>query len=142
MNIVYGEKETAYLAARDKRLGAAIAQIGHVERAADPDVFASVVRHIIGQPISTAAQAAGTVDAASLLTLDRAQLQALGMTFKKADNILDFAGRVNRGEFDIAAFETMPDDEAIPELTDPAAPRGRKRVSRLPGGGEHGIIRR
>ena len=26
MNIVYGEKETAYLAARDKRLGAAIAQ--------------------------------------------------------------------------------------------------------------------
>ncbi len=53
MNIVYGEKETAYLAARDKRLGAAIAQIGHVERAADPDVFASVVHHIIGQPIST-----------------------------------------------------------------------------------------
>lgn len=31
---------------------------------------------------------------------------------------------------------------AFPELTDPAAPRGRKRVSRLPGGGEHGIIRR
>ncbi len=52
-NIDYGEKETAYLAARDKRLGAAIAQIGHVERAADPDVFASVVHHIIGQPIST-----------------------------------------------------------------------------------------
>ena len=138
MNIVYGEKETAYLAARDKRLGAAIAQIGHVERAADPDVFASVVHHIIGQPISTAAQAtvwrrlqdaAGTVDAASLLTLDRAQLQALGMTFKKADNILDFAGRVDRGEFDIAALEIMPDDEAIPELTDPAAPRGRKQVS-------------
>ena len=31
---------------------------------------------------------------------------------------------------------------AIAELTDPAAPRGRKPVSRLPGGGEHGIIRR
>ena len=92
MNIVYGGKETAYLAARDKRLGAAIAQIGHAERAADPDVFASVVHYIIGQQLSTAAQAtvwrrlqdaAGTVDAASLLALDRAQLQALGMTFKR-----------------------------------------------------------
>ena len=27
MNIVYGEKETAYLAARDKRLGAALSLI-------------------------------------------------------------------------------------------------------------------
>ena len=126
MNIIYGEKETAYLAARDKRLGAAIAQIGRVERAADPDVFASVVHHIIGQQISTAAQATvwrrlqdavGTVDAQSLLALDRTQLQALGMTFQKANNILDFAGRVDRGEFDIAALETMPDDAAIRALT-------------------------
>ena len=113
MNIVYGEKETAYLAARDKRLCAAIAQIGHVERAADPDVFASVVHHIIGQPISTAAQAtvwrrlqdaAGTVDAASLLALDRGRGH-LG------------ADRSRRAARQEAGF-------------------------RLPGGGEHGIIRR
>ena len=134
----YGETELQYLRSRDKRIGEVIDRVGMIRREVDPDLFAAVVHHIVGQQISTKAQAtvwrrlqdaAGTVDAASLLTLDRAQLQALGMTFKKADNILDFAGRVDRGEFDIAALEIMPDDEAIPELTDPAAPRGRKQVS-------------
>lgn len=124
MNIVYGEKETAYLAARDKRLGAAIAQIGHVERAADPDVFASVVHHIIGQQISTAAQAtvcrrlqdaAGTVDAASLLALDRAAF----------DRCRRYAPYATVASLDLWAIARG----AIPELTDPAAPRGRKQVS-------------
>ena len=125
MNIVYGEKETAYLAARDKRLGAAIAQIGHVERAADPDVFASVVHHIIGQQISTAAQAtvwrrlqdaAGTVDAASLLALDRAAFDRCRRRYAPYGTVASLYLWAIAGE-------------AIPELTDPAAPRGRKQVS-------------
>ena len=51
----YGDKETAYLAARDKKLGEAIARIGHVYRSVDADLFAAVVHQIMGQQISTAA---------------------------------------------------------------------------------------
>ena len=57
MNFVYGEKELGFLRQKDRRLCAAIDRIGHVERAVDTDLFSSVVHHIIGQQISTKAQA-------------------------------------------------------------------------------------
>ena len=57
MYFAYDRQATAYLADRDKRLGAAIAQIGHIDRPVDSDLFSSIVHHIIGQQISTAAQA-------------------------------------------------------------------------------------
>ena len=53
----YGETETAYLRQKDKRLGEVIDRIGHIDRAVDPDLFSAVVHHIIGQQISTRAQA-------------------------------------------------------------------------------------
>ena len=53
----YGEKEISYLKDRDRRLGDAIDKIGHINRAVDSDLFSSVVHHIIGQQISTTAQA-------------------------------------------------------------------------------------
>ena len=53
----YGEREIAYLAGRDKRLGQAIEKIGHIDREVDSDIFSAIVHHILGQQISTAAQA-------------------------------------------------------------------------------------
>lgn len=106
MNIVYGEKETAYLAARDKRLGAAIAQIGHGERAADPDVVSYG---------------------------DLAIRCGMRMLYHRCE--------IDRAAFDrcrrrYAPYGTVASlylwaiaGGAIPELTDPAAPRGRKQVS-------------
>ena len=57
MYFAYGEKELSYLRGKDKRLCNAIDRIGRIERAVDPDLFSSVVHHIIGQQISTKAQA-------------------------------------------------------------------------------------
>lgn len=57
MYFAYGTKETDYLSRKDKRLAAAIAQIGPIEREVDTDLFAAVVHHIIGQQISMKAQA-------------------------------------------------------------------------------------
>ena len=54
----YGERETEYLRRRDKRLGAVIERVGHIERAVDPDLFSAVVHHIVGQQVSMRAQAA------------------------------------------------------------------------------------
>ena len=54
----YGEKETSYLKSRDKRLSEVIDRVGPIYREVDPDLFSSVIHHIIGQQISTKAQAA------------------------------------------------------------------------------------
>lgn len=110
---------------RDARLGAVIEQIGHIDRAIDEDLFSSVVHHIIGQQISTKAQqtiwqrmndAFGEVTPASIGRASIEELQALGMTFHKAEYINDFAERVINGEFDLDAVWNMSDTDAITAL--------------------------
>ena len=122
----YGEKEISYLKDRDRRLGDAIDKIGHINRAVDSDLFSSVVHHIIGQQISTTAQATlwkrlnehlGSVTADAILSLGREELQAVGMTFKKADYILDFAEKVQSSIFDIKGLDKLTDEEVIKELS-------------------------
>ena len=95
MYFSYGETEVSYLRRKDKRLCAVIDQIGHIDRAVDTDLFSSVIHHIIGQQIST---------------------QALGMTFRKAEYITDFAEKVHTGAFDLDAVERMSDKDAIEAL--------------------------
>ena len=111
MFFAYGEAELACLRARDKRLCEVIDKIGHVDRVVDTDLFSAVVHHIIGQQISTKAQATiwqrmqdalGTVNAETILAAGVPKLQALGMTFRKAEYITDFAERVHSGAFDPA----------------------------------------
>ena len=57
MYFAYGEQALSYLRKKDKRLCAVIDRIGHIDRTVDPDLFSSVLHHIIGQQISTKAQA-------------------------------------------------------------------------------------
>lgn len=122
----YGETETAYLRQKDKRLGEVIDRIGHIDRAVDPDLFSAVVHHIIGQQISTRAQATiwqrmqdalGEVNAEAILAAGVPELQALGMTFRKAEYITDLAEKVHTGAFDLDAVAHMSDEEAIRELS-------------------------
>lgn len=126
MYFQYGQNEIDYLKSRDKVLGAVIEEIGHVDREVDTDLFSSVVHHIIGQQISTKAQATiwqrmrnrlGDVNAAAIAAADVAELQSLGMTFRKAEYIQDFARKVQNGEFDLQHVTQMPDADAIRELS-------------------------
>ncbi|MDE5819268.1 MAG: DNA-3-methyladenine glycosylase 2 family protein [Lachnospiraceae bacterium] len=126
MFLQYGTRETEYLKSRDKRLGEMIDRIGHVNRAVDTDLFSAVVHQIIGQQISTAAQETlwkrltarlGRVDADSILSLGKDELQAVGMTYRKAEYIQDFAGKVKNGEFDIAALTAMSDADVAAALS-------------------------
>ena len=112
MYFAYGETECSYLRQKDKRLCAVIDRIGHIERAVDTDLFSSVVHHIIGQQISTKAQATiwcrcqdtlGEVNAEAILTAGVPKLQSLGMTFRKAEYITDFAEKVHTGVFSLDA---------------------------------------
>lgn len=121
----YGEVETSWLASHDPRLGDAIERIGPIEREVDPDLFSSVMHHIIGQQISTKAQATiwrrmcerlGEVTPETVLAAGEGELQALGMTFRKAGYLMELARRIETGAFDLAAVERMPDEEAIRAL--------------------------
>ncbi len=124
--VQYGETETEYLKRKDKRLAAVIDRIGHIDRPMDDDLYSSVVHHIIGQQISSAAQKTiwnrlreklGSVTPERVHTLSREELQACGMTFRKAEYILDFTEQVVSGQFDLAAVAAMDDAEAIAALS-------------------------
>ena len=126
MYFAYGERELSYLRQKDKRLGSVMDRIGHIDRAVDPDLFSSVVHHIIGQQISTKAQATiwqrihdtlGSINAETILKAGVPALQALGMTFRKAEYITDFAEKVHTGAFDLNAVERMNDEDAIRALS-------------------------
>ncbi len=86
----YGDKELEYLKKKDKRLAEVIDKVGMIEREIDTDLFSSVVHHIVGQQISTKAQATiwrrmndnlGTVNADTILSAGTDCLQSFGMTF-------------------------------------------------------------
>ncbi|MGN0075799.1 MAG: DNA-3-methyladenine glycosylase family protein [Parafannyhessea sp.] len=123
----YGDTEVNYLKAHDKKLAAAIDAVGHVYRPMDEgSLFSGIVHHIIGQQVSSAAQATvwarlqdqlgevtpGTVDDASV-----EELQSCGTTFKKVEYIKGVASRVMSGQLDLDAVRHMPDEEAIQALS-------------------------
>ena len=95
----YGETELQYLRSRDKRMGEVIDRVGMIRREVDPDLFAAVVHHIVGQQISTKAQATvwrrmqevlGTVDAGSVL---RPTLRTLPSEFRAEPSTRRRCGR-------------------------------------------------
>lgn len=127
MYFQYDESATEYLKQKDKRLAEVINKIGKIEREVDSDLFSSVVHHIIGQQISTKAQSTiwqrmqdnlGAVNADTILSAGADRLQSLGMTFKKAEYITDFAVRVKNGTFDLQGIWNKPDEEVITELSE------------------------
>lgn len=122
----YGATELNYLRQKDKRLCGVIDRVGHIDRTVDTDLFSSVVHHIVGQQISTKAQATiwqrmrdalGEVNAGTILAAGVPKLQSLGMTFRKAEYIADFAEKVRTGAFDLDAVEHMSDADAIRALS-------------------------
>lgn len=122
----YGDEATDWLRSRDPALGAVIDAVGHIRWEVDPDLFASLTHHIVGQQISTKAQAAiwarlrnglGTVDAPHVLACGPEQLRTFGLSQRKVDYVLDFARHVQDGSFDPEAIAHLPDDEAIAALT-------------------------
>ena len=125
MYFVYGQQETDYLKKKDKRLAAVIDAVGPIQRPVDPDLFSSVIHHIVGQQISSKAlttvwnrmqTALGRLTPEAILSLAPEELQSFGITFRKADYIRDFACRVQEGRFDLEGLWHKPDEEVIAAL--------------------------
>lgn len=122
----YGEKELSYLRKKDKRLCEVIDRIGHIDRTVDTGLFSSVVHHIIGQQITAKAQETvwqrmrdtlGEVSAETVLAAGIPELQSLGMTFRKAEYITDFAEKIRSGAFNLESVKYMSDADAIRALS-------------------------
>lgn len=125
MYFTYGEKEIAYLKSKDPKLSDVIDRIGHIDREVDHDLFSAVIHHIIGQQISTKAQATiwqrmqsslGEINAKNILEAGQERLQACGITYRKANYMIDFASKVQDGSFDIEKVAHMSDEDAIKTL--------------------------
>lgn len=126
MYFQYDEEAVEYLKSKSPQLAYVIDQVGHINRDVDPDLFSSVVHHVIGQQISTKAQATvwqrmqeflGEVTPEAIAQANPQELQKLGMTFRKVEYIQDFARKVRSGAFDLGAVATMDDEETITALS-------------------------
>ena len=122
---IYGETEIAHLKSRDKKLAAAIEEVGRIERAVNPDLFSALIDSIVGQQIS--AKAAVTVgnrlydlcggDYKKLYTLTLEEIQSCGMSMRKAGYIKGVAEASASGEIDFALLSEKSDDDTIKILT-------------------------
>lgn len=125
MYFSYGEREKEYLKERDPILGRVIDHIGHIYREINPDLFASLVHQIVSQQISSAArntvwgrmvESLGQVNPERILALGRDDLQALGISFRKADYIVDIASKVQENLVNLEELKGMSDKEVIKSL--------------------------
>lgn len=115
-----------HLRQKDSLLGEAIAHFGKIEMNIDPDPFAALIRNIAGQQIS--GKAAATVwnrlntachpmNAVTIHKTDLSVIQSCGMSLRKAEYIHGIADNVVSGALNLDRIRTLPDEEAIKELT-------------------------
>ncbi len=121
----YGETELEHLIKRDKKLAAAIENIGFIERSVNPDLFFSLCDSIIGQQISTAAarsirgrvqEKLGEITPANVLALSFEELRSCGLSTRKVEYIQAAANAVNAGTLDLEGLKALPDNEIIEKL--------------------------
>lgn len=120
-------KAQRHLARRDPVLKALIRRVGPCALPQRPDGFATLVRSIIAQQIST--KAAGSIcsklEAAlgrsgirpqGILKLTLEQIRAAGLSTAKARSVRDLAARVCDGLLPIDRLPELPDEEVIAAL--------------------------
>ncbi|MDR3086027.1 MAG: DNA-3-methyladenine glycosylase 2 family protein, partial [Christensenellaceae bacterium] len=121
----YGADEIRHLKSRDKILGAAIDEIGRIDRPVIPDLFEALLHAIIGQQISTKAHEtlwvrlqalAGQLTPERIAALPETELQKCGITMRKAGYIREIAGSILGGSLNLDALRAMPDEEVCKRL--------------------------
>jgi DNA-3-methyladenine glycosylase II len=122
----YGTTEIEHLQRRDRRLGAAIDEIGMIERPVTPDLFTALVASVASQQISLRAAETvwkrleehfGTISPATIAAAPQEEIQQCGMSMRKAGYIKGIGDAVASGRLELAGFPTLPDGEIIDQLT-------------------------
>lgn len=106
MYFKYGEKEISYLKNKDKKLAGVIEKVGLIEREMDPELFSALVHHIVGQQISTKAQATiwermknsfGSVTPERVLNASVDEIRSFGFHFERLSILRNLPKRFIRG---------------------------------------------
>jgi DNA-3-methyladenine glycosylase II len=124
------------LAASDPVMAALIERLGPLDLATrlrrrkeekPVDAFGALVRSIVGQQVSTASARAihgrmltlfdGPPTPEAMLDLTEADLRGIGFSGRKVEYVHDLARHIISGELDIAHLETLPDEEAVAEIS-------------------------
>lgn len=117
----------AYLQSGDARLGTVIQAIGPCKLVIRRDRFASLVRAIIAQQISTAAarsicrrlhERLGSVTPEALLALAEDDFRGCGVSPQKIRYLRDLADHVHAGAVPLNRIGRLSDEEVIARLTD------------------------
>ena len=121
-----GKKQLDYLRKKDKKLGLAIDRIGPLEREIIPDLFTALIRNIVAQQISKEAMVTiwgrmkerfGDITPARFSSLAAEEIQACGMSMRKAEYICGLSRSAAEGALDLAALQNLPDEEVIDRLS-------------------------
>ena len=121
-----GAKERDYLRKKDKKLGCAIDRIGPLERAIIPDLFTALIRNIVAQQISKEAMVTiwgrmkerfGDITPARFGPLSAGEIQACGMSMRKAEYICGVSRATAEGTLDLTALRDLSDEEVIERLS-------------------------
>lgn len=119
------EEGFAYLAKKDRRMAAAIEEIGLTTREGAEGFFTGLVQAIIGQQISMKAAdriwarlevAMGEVTPERLDAAEPSELTACGLSSRKAEYVLGAARAIVSGELNVPALEAADDETVIREL--------------------------
>lgn len=121
----YGKDEMDYLKSADEKLGAAIEQLGKIERVVMPDLFAALVYAIVGQLISV--KAVNTIwdrmqnqfqeiTPKNIAKQDVNDIQKCGLTMKKAVCIKNISLSIEEGHIDLYELYDLSDEEVIKRL--------------------------
>lgn len=123
----YGEAEAACLKKKDKKLGALMDRLGVLSREVSSDPFESLVSSVISQQISGKAaqtvagrlmdKAGGALTPQGMAGLSQEEIQACGMSMRKAGYIRGIARAAASGQIDFAGLHRLSDGEIIRELT-------------------------
>lgn len=126
MNVFrYGREATDHLKKRDRKLGAAIDEIGMIERTVTPDLFSALVASIASQQVSAKAaetvfsrmeERFGAITPGRIRDAGLEDLRQCGMSVRKAGYIKGIGDAVSSGHFDLDGLFTRPDDEVISRL--------------------------
>ena len=120
-----GEVEINHLRKKDRKLGAAIDRIGIIKREVNPDMFSALVESIVGQQISNKTAATvcrklrelSDMEATKLHALSAPEIQACGMSMRKAGYIKGIADSAANKTVDFDALKYKTDKEIIATLS-------------------------
>ena len=120
------ERAVRFLAKLDPALGGAVRQFGMPNARRRPPGFATLVKIIVGQQISTKAAEAiwkrcrstlGTVNAKAVRTAKDADLRAAGLSASKLKTLKAIASAVETGTCNFRGFNRKTDTEVKTQLT-------------------------